>query len=73
MSSSASKTPPPGGDQNEGYRLYITILVTVLFAFVTVTLREFCRARIMKRFGWDDGFLIIALVSAPRDIDHVPP
>lgn len=42
----------------------IFIVTTVLFAiaFVSVCLRCFVRLKIVKSFGWDDGFMVLAMV-----------
>jgi hypothetical protein len=35
----------------------------VSISFISVVLRCYVRSRIVKAFGWDDFFMVIALVS----------
>lgn len=48
----------------EGRSKAIFVVTTVLFAisFVTVCLRCFVRLKIVRSFGWDDGFMVLAMV-----------
>lgn len=42
------------------------IIVTAVFlaiSFITVCLRCYVRLRVVRAFGWDDGFMVMAMVS----------
>ena len=54
--------PSPDGDRSIGYQLEVGALTTFLLATIAVTLRVFARGKHAK-LGWDDAFMIIALVS----------
>jgi len=44
--------------------LYLAIVVTlVLFALLIYSLRLFTRAKLLRSFGTDDGFMLLAAVS----------
>ncbi|KAL2003843.1 hypothetical protein VTN02DRAFT_2060 [Thermoascus thermophilus] len=51
------------GLELEGRSMTIFVVTTVLFAiaFVFVCLRCFVRLKIVKSFGWDDGFMVLAM------------
>ena len=34
-----------------------------VLAWISVSLRSYVRLRIVKSFGWDDGLIVVALVS----------
>lgn len=36
-----------------------------ILSICTVSARCYCRAWVLRRFGWDDGFMVLALVSQP--------
>lgn len=44
----------------------ITIVTAVFFSIsvVTVMLRCFVRLRLIRAFGWDDAFMVVALVGS---------
>lgn len=48
---------------NRGPELLAVCATFVSMAFVSVVLRCYVRLRIVKAFGWDDGFMVFALVS----------
>ena len=35
----------------------------VSIAFVVVCFRVYCRSRVVKSFGWDDGLIVVAMVN----------
>lgn len=43
--------------------ILVTTAIFVSISFIAVCLRCFVRLRIMKVFGWDDGFMVLAMVS----------
>lgn len=57
--------PPSRGDMNVGpeqtaiYGLFLSIAV------VLVSLRIYVRARMVKKLGWDDFFLLLGIVRSP--------
>jgi hypothetical protein len=51
------------GIPDRGYKLYITALVMVLIAAIFVVIRLATRVH-LRQFGWDDCFLIVALVAS---------
>ena len=61
--SSTSAAPPPGGDENIGYRLVIVASTTIATGAITILLRMYVRARIVRAVGWDDWLMLLALVS----------
>ncbi|KAF1846663.1 uncharacterized protein K460DRAFT_356309 [Cucurbitaria berberidis CBS 394.84] len=48
---------------NRGPKLQAVCSTFVSFAFVAVVLRVYVRARIVKAFGYDDAFMVFALLS----------
>lgn len=48
----------------EGRSVSIFVVTTVFLgiSFITVCLRCFVRLRLVKAFGWDDGFMVCAMV-----------
>jgi hypothetical protein len=52
-----------------GYSDAILIINIVMLALSlpAVILRCYVRLRIIKVFGWDDGLMILAMVSSPAD------
>ena len=61
--SSTSAAPPPGGDENIGYKLVIVATTTIATGAITILLRMYVRARIVRAVGWDDWLMLLALVS----------
>lgn len=51
------------GIPDRGYKLFITALVMVLIAAIFVAIRLATRVH-LRQFGWDDSFLLIALVAS---------
>jgi hypothetical protein len=51
------------GIPDRGYKLFITALVMVLIAAIFVAIRLATRIH-LRQFGWDDLFLVIALVAS---------
>jgi hypothetical protein len=63
-----SPTPPPlaGWDQpddNNGPKLIAATAVVTGFALISVILRLWVRVGIIKSVGWDDRFIVLAMVS----------
>jgi hypothetical protein len=54
--------------ENRGPELLAVCATFVSMAFVSVVLRCYVRLRIVKAFGWDDGFMVVALVSRLQDV-----
>lgn len=60
-------TPPPlaGWDQpddNYGPKLVGATAVVTIFALISVILRLWVRVGIVKSVGWDDRFIVLAMV-----------
>jgi hypothetical protein len=53
---------------NRGPELLAVCSLFVAMAFVSVVLRCYVRLHLVKAFGWDDGFMVLALVSRLRDM-----
>jgi hypothetical protein len=53
---------------NRGPELLAVCSLFVAMAFVSVALRCYVRLRLVKAFGWDDGFMVLALVSCLRRV-----
>lgn len=51
------------GIPDRGYKLFITALVMVILAAIFVAIRLATRIHV-RQFGWDDFFLVIALVAS---------
>lgn len=50
----------------EDHQNHAIIAVAATFmtiAFITVVLRCYVRLRLVKAFGWDDGSMVVAMVS----------
>ena len=54
--------PPDGGDRNKATAFITVASVLVSIATVLVTLRLYVRTRIVKKPGWDDYLILLALV-----------
>ena len=61
--SSTPGAPPPGGDENIGYKLVIVASTTIATCAITILLRMYVRARIVRAVGWDDWLMLLALVN----------
>ena len=55
-------SPPEGGDVDHGWALLSVCWAFVLCAFITTSLRIFVRAKLTKNLGYDDAFMVIAMV-----------
>jgi hypothetical protein len=51
--------------------LVIVIAVMLAVSLATVCLRCFVRLRITRKFGWDDGLMVLAMVSSVAYPRHV--
>lgn len=60
----ASSQPPPGGRQNKGPAFLTVALVFTILAFIFVLARVHVRVWVKPAFGWDDGLVILSMVSA---------
>jgi cation-transporting ATPase 13A1 len=56
----------------EGDPLRIRCIVATFFsiAFVTVCMRCYVRLRMVRCFGWDDAFMVLAMVSLSEKCQH---
>jgi hypothetical protein len=52
-----------GPDVNMGPKLLAATGVVTAFAFISVVLRMYVRAVMIKSVGWDDKFILMAMVS----------
>lgn len=53
---------PPNGDVDQG-------LALVVVAFVSTVTRIWIRARVTRNLGWDDFFILLAMVSNPCTVN----
>lgn len=60
-------TPPPGGNQNIGWRFLVVQTVLSIIPFALVCARVYVRGVVLKCLGIDDGLLVIGTVR------EVPP
>ena len=63
MSSSLS-TPPPGGDDDIGYKLVAVAIATISVASVVVAIRLYVRIKLVRAVGWDDSLMLLSLVRS---------
>lgn len=55
--------------ESRGPELFAVATTFVSLAAITVILRVYVRVFLVKAFGWDDAWMIVALVSSAI-IDH---
>jgi hypothetical protein len=48
-------------DRSEGVKAVAAVFMSV--ATVAVFLRVYCRLKLVKNFGWDDGLMVMAMVG----------
>ncbi|KAH6613397.1 hypothetical protein F5144DRAFT_402864 [Chaetomium tenue] len=59
-----------GGSEDQGWKLYITSLVTILVAGLFVIARLVTRL-VRRTLGWDDATIVVSLVSSFQpDMSH---
>lgn len=63
MSNPLGLPPPPGGDETKVPGLLASGIVITLVAFVIVVLRMYARAVIIRKVGWDDHTIVLAMVG----------
>ena len=56
-------TEPVGGDVDHGWALLAVCWSFVLCAFVTTALRVIVRSRLTRNLGWDDFWMVVAMVG----------
>ena len=54
---------PPDGDQSRGEDIIISQFVLMGIATLLIALRLWVKGRIMRKIGWDDLLITLALVS----------
>ena len=54
---------PPDGDRDQGWALLAVCWAFVATAFATTILRVWVRLRLTRNLGWDDYYMMIAMVS----------
>ena len=71
---SGSPTPPvlPGGDQNKGPVVETVTWVFTSLALITVFLRLLTRLRITRNPGWDDFWIVLAMVGSAMNTPPPP-
>jgi len=60
---SVSAHPPPMGRQNKGPAFLTVALVFTITALMFVLLRVYVRIWVKHAFGWDDGIVVLSMVS----------
>jgi len=73
MSQSVSASPPPDGDQNQGPLVEAVTWVFTALALITVFLRLLVRLRLTHNPGWDDFWIVLAMVTVPTSLAFVSP
>lgn len=56
-------------DASRSQAILIVTAVFLSISLVTVCLRIFVRTRVVKAFGWDDIFMVVAMVSKTCEND----
>lgn len=54
---------PPDGDVNKGHIIIILTWTGFSISLLLVIARIWTRVKVVRAFGWDDGFIILALVN----------
>ena len=54
---------PTDGDVDRGWTLLAVCWAFVLCAFITTVLRVVVRSRLTRNLGWDDFWMVMAMVS----------
>ena len=60
---SGSLQPPQGGRHNKGPAFLTVALVFTIIALMFVLVRIYVRIWVKHAFGWDDGMVILSMVS----------
>ncbi|KAF3480616.1 uncharacterized protein GIQ15_05963 [Arthroderma uncinatum] len=55
---------PPDGDVNKGHIIIILTWTGFSLSLLLVAARVWTRVRVVRAFGWDDGFILLALACA---------
>ena len=63
---SVSESAPPGGDYNKGPSFTTLVWIENTVAFLFVSLRLYARAKYVKKFWWDDWFIIVTMVKSSK-------
>lgn len=61
----AIKTPPAGGDHNNGFASLGMGLARTVVATLCVLLRNYIRLYVTHNFEWDDALIVLAWVKRP--------
>ena len=56
-------TRPLDGDRSQGWAILAVCWAFVTTAFATTILRVWVRMRLTRNLGWDDYYMVIAMVS----------
>lgn len=56
-------TRPPNGDVDQGWAILSVCWAFVAAALGSTILRVWIRTRLTRNLGWDDGIMVIAMVS----------
>ncbi|KAL8991625.1 MAG: hypothetical protein Q9169_007809 [Polycauliona sp. 2 TL-2023] len=56
-------SPPPDGDRSQGWALLSVCWALVTTALASTILRVWVRTRLTRNIGWDDGHIIIAMIT----------
>ena len=57
---------PAHGDVDQGWAILSVCWAFVAVALASTLLRVWIRARLTRNLGWDDGIMVIAMVSIGR-------
>lgn len=60
---SEAMPPPPGGDTNSGPAINAVTGTLLGIAVLFVVIRCYVRLMMSRNFGWDDGIIVMTLVS----------
>lgn len=56
---------PAESHENRGPQIQGVVILFVVLTTVSVSLRSYCRAFVIKSFGWDDISIVLSWVSSP--------
>ena len=63
---------PSDGDRSQGWALLAVCWAFVTAALATTILRVWVRTRLTRNLGWDDYYMIIAMVGKTvNDVNHL--
>ena len=68
MACPSTLLPPAGGDQSRGWEVLLAHPILLAIGIILLFARLYVRVSIVKKIGIDDYFIILGVVSDPRDV-----